>query len=209
MKDMFRKNGLTLRLSLTLIIAAGMLFGFALPAAADSAAPDKGDAAFESRFFQNMINNHAVAARKAIVCMANATRPELHDFCVNLAADHSQDLNNLRSLYASWYGTSYDPQFSAGDLKQIDQLSQVQGERFDAKFLKDTVREHRQTIIKGFMCTEEVFHEELADHCQANISDAAAEIHQMQAWSCEWFEDCQPERPTFFNPVEETTGEDQ
>jgi len=200
-KDSHRTNRM-LHFSLGLMLIASLFISFAYPVAADAPAPDKSVEAFETLYMKRMITNHALAVQKAAVCTANAVEEELRELCANISANHSQELNSLRSMYASWYGTSYDPQFSPGDLKQIDMLSQVEGSRFDIKFMKDTIRGHRLSILKSLMCAEEVYHQDLQDHCQASVSSAAAEIHQMQTWLCDWYEVCKPEPPTFTSPEE-------
>lgn len=173
-----------------LLIAVAGLIGTVPPAAADRPAPDRATAKFEIRFMQDMIDHHAMAVDMAEMCVMKAVHAELRAMCEEIIATQSQEIQQMQNWLEQWYGVSYQPQMKPGEMRMMERLASLSGAEFEVAFMQMMIRHHEQAIREAEQCLRRASHPELRTLCQNIIATQGAEIEQMQAWLCEWYDIC-------------------
>ncbi|GAB4577373.1 MAG: hypothetical protein Fur0022_01040 [Anaerolineales bacterium] len=193
---MFRKNKtqqttLTLRLIVGLALIASLFLGAAYPVFASGPVPDEATAEFERDFLKTMIDHHAMAVMEAEVCLAKAAREELRQLCANIITAQSQEIAMMQSWLQAWYGISYNPQMSSGEMQKVEKLAGLDGTKFEIKFMITMIKHHGMAIMEAERCLKHGEHAELVSLCQNIIATQRIEIRQMKTWLCDWDGLCQ------------------
>lgn len=153
-------------------------------------APDTATAKYEVRFLTDMIDHHAMAVEMGELCIDSAEHAELVAMCESIVASQSAQIETMQSWLADWYGVSHEPEMTPGMMAQMDRLASLEGDRFEITFMKRMIRHHWQAIVEGEGCLDRAWHPELKSLCSDIIAAQAAEIRQMQAWLCDWYDVC-------------------
>ncbi len=173
-------------------VFAGVLFA-ATPAAASAPAPDRSAANFEVKFMTRMIDHHALAVAMGEICVDKAVHDELRSMCEGIIATQSQQIALLQSWLSDWYGVTHEPEIKPGDQKMLEKLASLDGAEFEIAFMETMIRHHEQAIKESSKCLDRAYHDELKSLCQQIIAGQQQEIAQMQAWLCEWYQECKPQ----------------
>ncbi|HEU5103254.1 MAG TPA: DUF305 domain-containing protein [Roseiflexaceae bacterium] len=179
-----------MRLLLTLVLALGVFALAAPPAVASAPAPDKSTANFEIDFMQDMIDHHAMAVEMAELCLQKAVHTELRALCQNIIATQTEEIQIMQSWLADWYGITYEPEMTRGDMRKIEKLASLSGSEFEIAFMEMMIKHHTQAIQEAEKCVDRAYHPELVNLCENIIATQSAEIEQMQTWLCAWYAIC-------------------
>ncbi len=164
--------------------------GPAAPRVASTAAPEKATAKYEQDFMMGMIDHHQMAIDMAEMCLEEAVHPELRSMCENIIATQSAEIQQMQSWLSDWYGVTYEPMMKAGMMRQMEKLAALSGEDFEIAFMEMMIRHHRAAVQEGQQCVRRAYHEALIEMCQNIITVQTAEIQQMEAWLCAWYDRC-------------------
>lgn len=172
-------------------VTALVAVGFSVaPAAAEEPAPDRTTARFEVDFVVGMIDHHAMAVRMAAICIDKAVHDELRAMCESIKTSQSQQIEEMQSWLADWYGMTHEPEMKPGDMRQMERLASLSGAEFEIEFMKSMMKHHRKAIREGETCLRKAYHDELIGLCENIIATQSAEIAQMEQWLCEWYDRC-------------------
>jgi uncharacterized protein (DUF305 family) len=178
-----------------------LLAAASAPTVADGPAPSPTAAHFEVRFMTMMIDHHAMAVAMAEICLDKAIHPELESMCSDIIAAQSGEIDTMQTWLQEWYGISHEPEMTAGDQQQMDQLSLLEGEAFEIEFMKMLIRHHWKAVVRGSQCIERAYHPELVEMCESMVMAQLNEIQTLQGWLCSWYNVCN------FGPGAGRTGE--
>jgi uncharacterized protein (DUF305 family) len=191
----------TFRASRTGLHLAGLvavLLAFALvtpgQASANEPAPRPGTAQFEIKFMSDMIDHHAMAIEMGTVCLDKAVHDELKELCADIVSTQQQEIETLQGWLESWYGVSYEPEMTPGDMKKVERLASLSGAEFEIEFMEMMSKHHARAIKMATRCLDRADHEELLALCDNIVATQSAEIQQMSTWLCDWYGICRPEK---------------
>lgn len=173
-----------------LLIVLALALSIVTPALAAAPAPEKPMAKFEIDFMQDMIDHHTMAIMEAEVCLEKAVHEELRSLCAEIIATQSQEREMMQTWLQDWYGISYEPQMTPGEMRQVQKLAELDGAEFEIEFMQTMIKHHLQAIREGEKCLDRAYHPELLNLCQNIIVTQTQEIEMMQAWLCEWYNIC-------------------
>jgi uncharacterized protein (DUF305 family) len=177
-----------------LLIAIAFVLG-AVPGATaqtqgSAPAPDKATAKYEIDFMTDMIDHHAMAIQMATMCVEKAVHEELRSLCQEIIAAQQQEIQQMQTWLMEWYGISYSPQMTPGDMRMMEKMAELSGAEFEIEFMEMMIKHHLKAIREASKCVERVFHTELHELCENIIVTQAAEIEQMRTWLCQWYGIC-------------------
>jgi len=176
---------------LVALVGAGLTV---TPVAADGPASDRSTARYEADFLMGMIDHHAMAIEMAEMCLDKAIHPELEAMCESIIAAQSQEIVEMQAWLQDWYGITYEPEMTSGDMRQMDKLAALDGAAFEIEFMESMIGHHRKAIREAEECLQRAEHPELLGLCQNIIDTQSGEIAQMQQWLCEWYGRCKGRR---------------
>ena len=186
---MSRASALCAAASKLRCLAAVLVF-LSFSAMASAPAPDRATAGYEIDFMEDMIDHHAMAVQMATLCEPRAVHDELRNLCTQIRQSQSQEIATMQSWLQSWYGDAYQPEMSAGAMRQMEKLASLSGAEFEIAFMEMMIKHHAKAVKEGTTCLEKAYHPELLNLCQNIIETQTAEIRQMRAWLCEWHGMC-------------------
>jgi len=166
----------------------------ASPANAAEPAPDPGTARFEVDFLSDMIDHHAMAVEMGQLCLDEAVHEELAAMCSDIVASQQQEIETMQTWLVSWYGRSHQPEMNAGDMKKMERLATLSGEKFEIEFMQMMSKHHAMAVKMASRCLDRADHAELVDMCGEIVATQSAEVEQMQTWLCDWYGICRPGR---------------
>jgi uncharacterized protein (DUF305 family) len=160
-------------------------------ARADGPAPRPEQRRYEIRFLEGMIDHHAMAVMVAEMCLEKELpHPELTEMCENIAMIQMAEIEQMQTWLADWYGREHEPEMTRRMMREMEMLAELDGEEFEIAFMEMMIQHHRQAIRAGRQCVRRASHEALIGLCHDIIVSQAAEIEQMEAWLCEWYDIC-------------------
>ncbi len=168
---------------------AGACLLLVTPALADAPAPSPATAHFEVKFMTDMIDHHAMAIMMAESCVEKAVHAELRSLCQSIIASQSEEIEQMQGWLQSWYGIGYEPEMDKMN-GQMRKLMSMSGAMFEIEFMQMMIRHHAKAVNEGEKCLQKAYHPELRQLCQNIIVTQTAEIRQMQAWLCQWYQIC-------------------
>lgn len=173
---------------LALGAAAGAGVAGAAPALADAPAQSQEAATFEVDFLTGMIDHHAMAVAMAETCLEKATHQELKDLCQSIIDAQQEEIQKMQTWLQDWYGISYEPQMSEGDMRSMERLENFSGAEYEIRFMQSMIRHHWAAIREAEDCLGNAEHPELIELC-SNIKEVQlAEIGQLQTWLEQWYD---------------------
>lgn len=181
------------------VLAAGALAGTGLavasPALADAPAQSEQVASYEVDFLENMIDHHTMAIMMGQTCLEKATHDELVQLCSSIIASQSAQVDQMQGWLQGWYGISYTPQLSTGDMQSMQRMENFTDAQYEIRFMQSMIRHHWAAVRESGTCLENADHPELLSLCETIRQTQLEEIGQMQSWLEEWY-DRQGGRPS-------------
>jgi uncharacterized protein (DUF305 family) len=177
--------------ALGMFATAGLLVS---PASAERAAPIESVARYEVDFMQDMVDHHAMATEMAQMCLHKAVHAELRSMCADIIAAQRQEIEELRSWLAEWYGVSHQPNLGTGDMMKMQKLDRSSGAEFEIRFMESMIRHHWKAIVEARVCAFRAYHDELVEMCRSIIAAQGQEIAQLETWLCSWYDRCRNRR---------------
>lgn len=184
-------NKYILRFSLSLILVSAIAFSSVQSVLAGRPAPNPEQAQFEISFMKDMIDHHAAAVEMAELCIKRAVHDELRSMCEQMKKDQTREIERMRSWLREWYDINYRPHIEGEARQMIRHLADDhRGAKFEIHFMHMMIMHHSMAIEMAQTCLTQAYHERLLSLCETIIATQTAEIEQMQAWLCEWYEHC-------------------
>jgi uncharacterized protein (DUF305 family) len=181
---------LAARSLLATALIAGMVVAGAPAVKADGPAPKKGDARFEIKFMQNMIDHHHMAVMMAMMCEERAVHEELLMLCHQIEETQTAEIQEMQAWLADWYDIEYELRMTRRMERQMEDLAELEGEEFEIEFMEMMIEHHEVAIREGRKCVNRAYHEALIDLCQDIVEAQSMEIDQMESWLCDWYGLC-------------------
>ncbi|WNB86999.1 DUF305 domain-containing protein [Cellulomonas sp. ATA003] len=145
-------------------------------------------ARFEVDFLQDMIDHHTMAVMMAETCVAKATHTELRDMCESIIESQSAQVDLMQGWLDEWYGISYEPQMSRGDMRAMHRLESLYGAEYEIAFMRSMVRHHWAALREARVCLDRAEHPDLLALCENIRTEQAREIAQLQTWLEQWYD---------------------
>lgn len=172
------------------LLAAATIAAISPATRADEPAPRGGQARFEIKFMQDMIDHHHMAVMMAEMCDGRTVHTEFLALCEQIAVTQSAEIEQMQGWLQDWYGISYEPHMSRKMHRQMDALGQLSGAQFEIAFMLMMIEHHLMAIKEGDHCLKKAYHEELRDLCEQIVVSQSQEIMMMQLWLCTWYGYC-------------------
>ncbi|NMR32281.1 DUF305 domain-containing protein [Crystallibacter degradans] len=189
-----RKNRISKRIpaaAASAVLALGAVVGtgaVTAPAVADAPAQSEAAASYEVGFLQDMIDHHAMAVAMSQTCLQKATHQELKELCQSILEAQQQEIGQMQTWLHDWYGITYEPKMSEGDMRSMDRFETYTGAEYEIRFMQSMIRHHWAAVREAEECLESAEHAELTELC-SNIREVQlAEISQMQTWLEQWYD---------------------
>ncbi|GEO97212.1 hypothetical protein KTU01_33350 [Kocuria turfanensis] len=174
------------------VLALGAVTGTgvatAAPAFADAPAGNEQAASFEVEFLKSMIDHHYMAVVMAQECVDKAVHPELAAMCEDIITVQNQEIEQMQTWLQEWYGITYEPQLSTGDMASMQRLDQFTGAEYEIRFMQSMIRHHWAAVREAETCLDRAEHQDLLQLCQNIKTVQLSEIAQMQTWLEEWYD---------------------
>jgi uncharacterized protein (DUF305 family) len=172
--------------------SVGILLSCALLTSAFAAdpAPEEAQARFEVDFLTDMITHHEGAVAMAELVAERTERPELEEMAAMMATAQQEEIETMQGWLEEWYGETVDeaPELDRKTQRQVDALSELEGEEFEEAFLKAMSLHHADGIMAMNGALLRAYHSEILDLVRAMIATQADEIVLMRGWLMEWHE---------------------
>ncbi|WP_299168273.1 DUF305 domain-containing protein [uncultured Arthrobacter sp.] len=197
MKNINKRNVSAVAAATALTAGAftGTGLAVASPALADAPAQSEQVASYEVDFLKNMIDHHTMAIMMGQTCLEKATHDELVQLCSSIIASQSAQVEMMQGWLQDWYGISYTPQLSTGDMQSMQRMENFTGAQYEIRFMQSMIRHHWAAVRESGTCLENAGHPELLSLCGTIRQTQLEEIGQMQSWLEEWY-DRQGGRPS-------------
>lgn len=172
----------TVRSLVAVMVAFGGLVALSGPAAAEAPAPTPQQARFEVDFMMDTIDHHYLGVRMGQMCVERATAPPpssdqtLRDTCAQIVATQTQEIQQLQTWLADWYGITKEPELPPNGDAMLDKLARREGESFDIEVSRMFIQHHQSFLPVADKCTETAAHAELRDLCAQMYDTQAREI---------------------------------
>ncbi|WP_272027973.1 DUF305 domain-containing protein, partial [Kocuria rosea] len=173
---------------LALGAVAGTGVATAAPAFAQAPAGNEQSADFEVKFLKSMIDHHYMAVVMAQECVDKAVHPELAAMCEDIITVQNQEIEQMQTWLQEWYGITYEPQLSTGDMASVQRLDQFTGAEYEIRFMQSMIRHHWAAVREAETCLDRAEHQDLLQLCQNIKTVQLSEIAQMQTWLEEWYD---------------------
>jgi uncharacterized protein (DUF305 family) len=161
---------------------------FVPSARAEAPAQDPKVADFEVDFMTDMIDHHAMAVMMAEACVEKAVHEDLTSMCESIVQTQSQEVMQMQSWLADWYGVSYEPQMTTGQMRSMAHLERLEGEDYEIAFVRSMIRHHWTAIREADKCVANAEHPQLLSLCESIETTQLEEIATMQAWLDQWYD---------------------
>jgi uncharacterized protein (DUF305 family) len=158
---------------------------------AEGPAPKKGQARFEVRWMQSMIDHHHMAVMMGELCAERAVHTNLLTMCEEIVTTQAAEIEQMQAWLLEWYGEEYEPQMKPNSERLIDDLAALDGEEFEIAFMELMIPHHSSAIRQAKPAVRRAYHPELQDLAADIIDSQSAEIEQMREWLCDWYDLCQ------------------
>ncbi|MBA2513215.1 MAG: DUF305 domain-containing protein [Solirubrobacterales bacterium] len=196
-----------LGITLAVIVAVGLVVGGVLAAggeeSAEAQAPFMGladpKAAYDLRFFDEMIMHHQGAIMSSAGMIADSRRPELRKLAQRIQASQTRQLKQMQTWRKQWYPRAGDSMMSmggmpgmgegVGSMGMMGRDAMMGGDHAERMFLRMMVPHHQLAVEMGEDALENAEHEELKGLARAIVDEQSAEIEQMEGYLKAWYGD--------------------
>lgn len=141
-------------------------------------------------FLQDMVPHHEQAIEMARMVEGATDRPELNELAGNVIESQTAEIDEIRSMLEDAgedAGMDMDMGGSTGmSPEEMEELSSLEGEEFDAMFSEMMIRHHTEAIAMANDVLEEGEHPDVETMARGIIDEQQAEIDQLEGWLEEW-----------------------
>jgi uncharacterized protein (DUF305 family) len=163
---------------------------------------------FEVAYLTYILDHHYVGIRASAICLESTKtlHPSLRQLCRYINATARAQFDIVSDLLIFYHNTTHTPSVLNATLTSNgsssaafwkDQLFALQNTTSDAefeqKFLRFLVVYQGSSIIASVPCAQSSFHKELIDFCISEILSQTAQMGQVRAMLCSWYNVCQIE----------------
>lgn len=154
------------------------------------------------RYLSDTIDHHFLAVQMAQSCVQKAIHPELGALCQRIASDQGNEITQMQGWLTDWYlsegvdrrNVDAEPELPPSGEQMLRQLQQASGAEFEIIFMQMMIQYHEMAVREAGHCLRQSYHAELRGLCGHIIGEQSAEIAQMRAWLCVWYDICEGRR---------------
>jgi uncharacterized protein (DUF305 family) len=152
----------------------------------------------DRHFIEMMIPHHEGAIDMAELALNRAERPEIKKLAQLIIKDQQREIEQMRTWYRQWYGTSVPDTPMAGmgmmgmrhhgmmDMAvHLDTLENASD--FDREFIREMIPHHQMAVMMSRMVINGGTHSELRNLARSIIDTQTDEINQMSQWYEDWY----------------------
>lgn len=146
----------------------------------------------DQHFIQMMIPHHQGAVDMADLALNKAKHPQLKKLAQDIATSQSQEIQEMKTWYKSWYKTEVPAVSSMkmmnhmNNMMNMDLTALKNSSNFDRAFIEQMIPHHQMAVRMAAMVLNSP-HPELRNLAKAIIQSQTAEIEEMFKWKKEWF----------------------
>lgn len=148
---------------------------------------------FDVRWMEQMIDHHLTAVMMAEWCQdAGVPHAELLEFCEGIEAVQTAEIEDMRTWLSRYYGVTYagSPSPMGTGMHGDGDLETLTGAAFEQEFMIEMIPHHEQAVHMSERCLARATLPQLRELCASIVTSQTAEIAQMQAWLCDWYDVC-------------------
>jgi uncharacterized protein (DUF305 family) len=170
----------TLALTLSFLTAAASFAAQESPDPMARMLQDKSGADFEAAFLALMIQHHQEGVKMAKMAQPKAQNAELKKMIPKMAADQQGEIDQMTAWLKEWYKKAPSdykmPDKSMQMMKKdMEQLQDAQGEKFDRMFAQKMAHHHVGAIEMGRQAATKAEHKEVKQLAQRIASSQSKE----------------------------------
>ena len=166
------------------------------------AGDDVGSAAgdMDRHFIEEMIPHHEDAVSMSELALTKAEHTELRDLARAIIQNQTQEIDDMRSWYLSWYGTEVSE--DTGEFRgpgggmmgggmmhdEADMEVLKAAAVFDQEFIGQMIPHHQMGVMMARMVLARTDRPEIEQLAQSIIETQTNEIELMRDWYREWYE---------------------
>ena len=154
----------------------------------------------DQHFIVMMIPHHEDAIAMANLALTRAQHPEIKQLAKNIKTSQSQEIEQMRTWYKKWYGTSVpkmDHKNMGGMMHgsnqgmmssmKMDLTALRNTKNFDQIFIKEMIPHHEMAVVMAKKLIPNSKQPEMKTLAQAIIQAQTKEINEMQTWYKQWY----------------------
>lgn len=154
----------------------------------------------DQHFIVMMIPHHEDAIAMADLALTRAQHPEIKQLAKNIKTSQSQEIEQMRTWYKKWYGTSVpkmDHKNMGGMMHggnqgmmsnmNMDLTPLRNAKNFDQVFIKEMIPHHEMAVVMAKNLIPNSKQPEMKQLAQAIIQAQTKEINEMQTWDQQWY----------------------
>lgn len=196
------------------LLAGGAVTGSAIANTAQANPPllaqgMMGTGRIDQHFIEMMIPHHQDAVDMAELALVRATHPELKKLAETIKRDQTREIQQMRTWYQQWYGTSVSTMSmmgrgmmgrgmmgragrmglnpGMGSMMQIDLEDLKTAPDFDREFILQMVPHHQMAVMMSQMLLNGSNRPEMQTLGENIIWTQTSEINQMEQWYQTWY----------------------
>lgn len=112
---------------------------------------------------------------------------DLASMCESIEQTQSQEILDMQSWLADWYGVSHEPDMTTGQMRSMARLDRLEGADYEIAFMRSMIRHHWSAIGEADKCLANAEHPELLSLCGSIEATQLEEIATMQGWLDQWY----------------------
>jgi len=152
----------------------------------------------DQHFIQMMIPHHQGAVDMARIALNKAEHPELKKLAQDMITSQSQEIQEMKIWYKTWYKTEVPAVSSMtmpmqsdtgmnhmNNMMSMDLTALKNASNFDQAFIQQMIPHHKMAVMMSAMVLNSP-HPELRNLAKAIIQTQSAEIEEMFQWQRQW-----------------------
>lgn len=142
----------------------------------------------EYEYLVHMIPHHQEAVDNAKILRDNTEREEMRDFAEEIIQTQREEIERMQGFLEDWYP---DEEHEVGYEPMMGDYENLTGEELDRAFLEDMIPHHMEAVMMSqqLLMRRLAEHEEVADLARDIRNSQRDEIHQMEGWLSNWYDD--------------------
>jgi uncharacterized protein (DUF305 family) len=152
---------------------------------------------FDRQYIDMLVPHHQASVEMARVALERSQRAEIRQIAEAIVATGSEDIDELRILRQTWFGSGQTPPMSQMpvllepgapvatgthltlDLEAIVEQLRAVPEPFDVAFVETMIPHHQRAIDASLLAIRRVKQQELLDTAGAVVASHTRVIHQL------------------------------
>jgi len=154
----------------------------------------------DAHFIEQMIPHHEDAITMADLALEKAEHPEIKQMAQDINRTQSEEIEQMRAWYKSWYGKDVADIFSGaghgmgsgamhmgmmGDATDIEQLKTASD--FDKVFIEEMIPHHQMAVMMAQMLEQTTKRSEMKQLAKNIVEAQTKEIDSMRSWYRQWY----------------------